>query len=78
MVLAEKFRHRAKETNPIIEGKAFPLTVSVGMALWPEGSKITAAELIERAEIAMKTALEKGNRVRIWKPDAGSVRQVNQ
>jgi len=66
-VLAERLRHRIKETICIIQNYRITSTISVGIALWPDGSKITSKALINRSIDALKTAQKQGNRVRIWK-----------
>jgi diguanylate cyclase (GGDEF)-like protein len=68
MVLAEKLRHRVKETPIEIDGQKIQSTISIGIAVWPGEGRITASELIRRAEEALKDAQSKGNRVRIWRP----------
>lgn len=70
MVIAEKLRHRAKETTLTVQDQVLASTMSIGVALSPNrDEKVTPKDLILRAEIALKIAMGRGNRVRIWKSD---------
>jgi diguanylate cyclase (GGDEF)-like protein len=66
-VLAEKLRHKIKECVLMINNFRITATISIGIVLWPDGTKIKAQELLQRSEMAMLKAQEKGNRVHLWK-----------
>ncbi len=69
-VLGEKLRHKIKECVLNIAGHKIRSTLSLGISLWPDGNKISAQELIERSEEALRAAMEKGNCVRLWRKDS--------
>ncbi|MBN1552310.1 GGDEF domain-containing protein [bacterium] len=66
-VLAEKLRHKIKETEIVLNKKQLVSTVSIGIAIWPDGKRIKAEKLLDRAMFALKEAQQKGNRVKVWK-----------
>ncbi|GEM_PF-5723845 len=70
MVFAEKLRHRAKETTLMVQGQVLSSTMSIGIALSPtHEERVTSKEMMMRAEIALRIAMGRGNRVRIWKSE---------
>jgi diguanylate cyclase (GGDEF)-like protein len=68
-VLAERLKHRAKETICMIDNQRITMTVSIGITLYPNGRKSKARDLIDRSQQALKKAQPHGNRVVIWRPE---------
>ncbi|MBN1355318.1 GGDEF domain-containing protein [bacterium] len=68
-VLAERLRHRVKETTCLIDNFRITMTVSIGITIWPDGKHIDSKELLNRSFETLKTAHSHGNRVRLWRSD---------
>ncbi len=57
---AERFRARLANTSVIIESRSINVTVSIGVAAWPEDTACSAADLLAMADRALYAAKDAG------------------
>jgi two-component system, cell cycle response regulator len=61
LIIAERLRQTCEKTLIEADGhKALRLTMSLGLACWPETSAATANDLVKKADIALYRAKENG------------------
>ncbi len=78
MVLAAKIRHRVKEIVVPMKNSEIKMTVSVGIALYPDGPKTGVSDLLSRAESELTEAQKRGNRVLLWRPDDSGMERTTE
>ncbi|HUH03642.1 MAG TPA: GGDEF domain-containing protein [Kofleriaceae bacterium] len=70
-VFAERLRRAAERLGIEYEGKHIPLTVSIGVATYPDAVAASAVDLLSAADRALYWAKEAGrNRIAVYSPDA--------
>jgi diguanylate cyclase (GGDEF)-like protein len=70
-VFAERLRRATEKLGVEFEGKHIPLTVSIGVATYPDACTTNAIDLLSAADRALYWAKDAGrNRIAIYSPDA--------